>query len=198
MEWLFGFVSGFVADVVRSVFLPTSTEWLNKHIPSARKKANLEDNKLTLEVMERLRALGKDPALARHAGSNAETFLQLLESQQEAFVENAVEIIDSTHMTQLEMNHEAARRADVARHQMERAIIALERSDLLTPAESEALAVSQERWEAYAEAQSEVARLGYEGGSMASLVYWSNMETAAISRTGELRRMFEEMRELRG
>lgn len=198
MEWLIGFVSGFVADALRSVFLPASTDWLNKHIPAARKKANIEENKIILEVMERLKALDKDPALARHIGSNADTFLQLLQSQRDAFVEHAVEIIDSTHMTQLEMNEEAARRADVARQQMERAVIALERSDWLSPAEVAALAASQERWQAYAEAQSEFARAGYEGGSMAPLVYWHQMETAAVSRTAELRRMFDDMAELRG
>jgi len=37
-------------------------------------------------------------------------------------------VIDSTYMTQTDMNIEAARRAEVARLQLDRAIVALERS----------------------------------------------------------------------
>jgi hypothetical protein len=55
--------------------------------------------------------------------------MSVLTSQKEAFVENAIEIIDSSYMTQAEMNIEAGRRADVAKQQMKRAIVALERSD---------------------------------------------------------------------
>jgi hypothetical protein len=71
MEWLGGFVFGFVADLFRSVFMPASTEWINRFIPSARKKANVEENILTLDIMEKWKSLGKDPDLVKHARDDA-------------------------------------------------------------------------------------------------------------------------------
>lgn len=152
MDWLVGFVFGFVADLFRSVFMPASTEWINRFIPAARKKANVEENILTLDIMEKLKSLGKDPALAKHSRDDATQFLAVLNSQQEAFVENAIEIIDSTYMTQSEMNMEAGRRADVARQQMERAIVALERSEWMEASQVAALKQTQANWEDYAKA----------------------------------------------
>jgi uncharacterized protein YecT (DUF1311 family) len=198
MEWLVGFVLGFFADLFRSVFMPASTEWINKFIPAARRKANVEENILTLEVMDKLQSLGKDPNLAKHARGDAAQFLSVLTSQQDAFVENAIEIIDSTHMTQIEMNVEAGRRANVAQQQMERAIIALKRSGWLEPPQISNLDNAQENWEAYAKSQAEFAAAEFEGGSMAKLVYASELESVTISRTGELNRMFQEMKERYG
>ncbi|MGY6695208.1 MAG: lysozyme inhibitor LprI family protein [Roseinatronobacter sp.] len=198
MEWLVGFVLGFLADLFRSVFMPASTEWINKFIPAARRKANVEENILTLEIMDKLRSLGKDPNLAKHARDDAAQFLTVLTSQQEAFVENAIEIIDSTHMTQAEMNVEAGRRANVAQQQMERAIVALKRSGWLESPQISSLDKAQESWEAYAKLQAEFAAAEFEGGSMAPLVYASELESVTISRTGELNRMFQEMKERYG
>ncbi|WP_323037689.1 lysozyme inhibitor LprI family protein [Pararhodobacter sp.] len=198
MDWLVGFVLGFFADLFRSVFMPASTEWINRFIPTARKKANVEENVLTLDIMEKLKSLGKDPALAKHARDDAAQFLAVLNSQQEAFVENAIEIIDSTYMTQVEMNMEAGRRADLARQQMERAIVALERSGWMEASQIAALNQTQANWESYAKAQAEFAAAEFDGGSMAPLVYASELETVTVSRTGELKRMLEEMRERYG
>lgn len=198
MDWLVGFVLGFVADLFRSVFMPASTEWINRFIPASRKKANVEENIVTLDIMEKLKSLGKDPALAKHARDNAAQFLAVLNSQQEAFVENAIEIIDSTYMTQAEMNMEAGRRADVARQRMDRAIVALERSGWMAASQVAALKQTQENWESYAKAQAEFAAAEFEGGSMAPLVYASELESVTVSRTGELKRMLEEMRERYG
>jgi len=195
MEWLFGFVLGFIADVFRSVFMPASTSWLNRFLPAARKKANVEDNMLTLQVMERLKSLGKDPELAKHARDDSAQFLSVLTNQQEAFVENAVEVIDSTYMSQLELNVEAERRASVAQQQMERAIVALERSGWMDERQILILSTTQRNWKEYAKSQAEFAAAEFDGGSIAPLVYSSELESVTISRTGELKRMLQEMRE---
>lgn len=195
MEWFAGFALGFVADLFRSVFMPASTEWINRLFPSARKKANVEENILTLDIMEKLKALGKDPDLAKHARDDAAQFMTVLTSQQEAFVENAVEVIDSTYMTQVELNLEADRRADVAKRQMVRAIIALERSGWMCETQVVALKEAQARWEKYARAQAKFAAAEFQGGSMAPLIFASELESATLSRTGELKRMLEEIRE---
>lgn len=195
MDWFVGFVLGFAADLFRSVFLPASTAWFNRFIPAARKKANVEENILTLNIMEKLKSVGKDPHLVKHARDDADKFMNVLTSQQQAFVENAIEIIDSTYMTQAEMNMEASRRADVAERQMERAIIALERSGWMSETQAAALKDTQARWALYSHAQASFAAAEFEGGSMAPLIYASELESATVSRTGELKRMLDEMRE---
>lgn len=195
MEWLAGFVLGVFADIFRSVFLPASTGWLNHFIPSARKKANFEENALTLEVMEKLVSLGKDPNLAKHARDDAEQFLNILTKQRDAFVDNAVEVIDSTHMSQVEMNAEAFRRSDVAGQQMERAVIALKCSGWLSEAQISGLDQAQAIWEQYAQSQAEFEALEYEGGSMAPLIHATTLENITLTRTGELKGIFETMRE---
>ncbi|MGO4910517.1 hypothetical protein ACEN2J_19660 [Pseudorhodobacter sp. W20_MBD10_FR17] len=43
-----------------------------------------------------------------------------------------------------------------------------------------------------------IAAYKFDGGSMAPLVYASELETLTVSRTGELKRMLEEMRERYG
>lgn len=154
--------------------MPASTEWINRIIPAARKRANVEENILTLDVMDKLKSLGKDSALAKHARDDAAKFLSVLASQQEAFIENAIENIDSTYMTQTEMIAEAGRRVDVARQQMVRAIVALERSGWVSPVQISALKETQVHWEEYANAQSSFAASQFEGGSIAPLsTRWS-------------------------
>lgn len=175
--------------------MPASTEWVNRFIPSARNKQNVEENILTLDTMEKLKSLGKDPDLVKHSRGNAAQFMSVLTSQKEAFVDNEIEVIDSTHMTQAEMNQEAGRRADVARQQMQRAIIALERSGWMNTEQETALKETQDRWEHYAQSQAEFAAAEFVGGSMAPLIFASELESATLSRTGELKRMFSEMQE---
>lgn len=198
MEWVIGFAAGFITDLFRSVFLPASTAWVNRLIPATKKKANVEENMLTLRVMEQLKSLGKDPNLAKHARDDAAKFLNVLTSQQDAFVENAIEVIDSTHMTQAEMSFEAGRRAEVARMQMERAIVALERSGWMEVGQLSALKAAQNNWENYARSQAEFAASEFEGGSIAPLIFSTEMEAVTISRTGELKRIFNEMKERYG
>lgn len=198
MDWLLGllvFCLGVAADLFRSVFMPASTDWINRFIPSARKKANVEENVLTLQIMETLKSLGKDPDLAKYAREDATQFMAVLSSQREAFVENAIEVIDSTYMTQTEMNSEAKRRSDVARLQMERSIVGLQRSGWLQEGQMQLLQKAQTRWESYAKAQAQFAMAEFEDGSMAPLIYSAELEAATIRRTGELTRTLEEMRE---
>lgn len=198
MEWLFGFVLGLIADLFRSVFMPATTSWISRFIPSARKKVNVEENILTLNIMEKLKSLGKDPALVRHAREDAAQFMAVLTSQQTAFVENAIEVIDSTFMTQAEMNSEAYHRADVAERQMARALEALERSGWMSDTQTVALKEGQRKWEDYARAHAHFAAAEFEGGSMAPLIFAGELESATVSRTGELKRMLAEMRERYG
>lgn len=99
--------------------------------------------RLLSKLWKKLVSLGKDPSLAKHARDDAEQFLNILTKQRDAFVDNAVEVIDSTHMSQAEVNAEAFRRSDVAGQQMERAVIALKCSGWLSDAQISSLDQTQ-------------------------------------------------------
>tara|TARA_R110002124_G_scaffold65659_2_gene179502 strand:- start:112 stop:321 length:210 start_codon:yes stop_codon:yes gene_type:complete len=57
------------------------------------------------------------------------------------------------------------------------------------------LRVTQKSWKDYAKSQAEFAAAEFDGGSMAPLVFSSELESVTISRTGELKRMMNEMSE---
>lgn len=60
------------------------------------------------------------------------------------------------------------------------------------------LKTTQQNWEENAKSQAEFAAAEFDGGSMAALVYSSEIASVTIGRTGELKRMFQEMSERYG
>jgi uncharacterized protein YecT (DUF1311 family) len=195
VEWAIGFILGFSADLLRSVLLPATTEWVNRLIPSARRKANTEENMLVLEVMQRLVSLGKNPDLAKHIRGPSDRFMKLLTDQREAFVEHAIELIDARSMTQAEMTVEARRRAEVAIGKVEHSVQALKLSGLLNRQQLAKLQGAQRNWEKYAHAQAELTSAEFADGSIAPLIFQHALEEAAVIRASELRRLLEELRE---
>lgn len=195
MDWIIAFALGFLTDLSRSVLLPASTRWINRLIPFARSKENIETNIVILDIMGKLKSLGLDPALAVNFRADADKFLGAVTSRQEAFVENAIGAIEDTITTQTELNLESNRRAEIAREQMGHALKALETSGWMEADQIKALQEAQTNWESYATSQAEVAAFGYKGGSMAPLVYNNEIENLAVNRTGELKLMLEDMRE---
>jgi uncharacterized protein YecT (DUF1311 family) len=158
---------------------------MRRFFPSEQRKANLEDNRARLEIMEKLGAMGYDPDLARHADKDVEHFMAVLRSQQNAFVETQVEKIVA-HQTQLELNEDAADRAEVARVQMNRILRQIEIAEFITDEQKAVLPVAQAAWEEYAKRQA------YHRGSMRPMVYHGEVETLVTTRTAELQRIYDE------
>ncbi len=197
MEWLVGFLLGFVADLFRSVFLPASTEWMNRIIPGGKRKTNRAENILVLETMERLKSLGKDPGLARHIHDNGDDFVARLTNQREAFVDAQIELIDSSNMTQAEMTMEANRRFEVADTQMKSILSVILDSDHLDELHKDQLRKAQIAWEGFRDEQSEYTGLLFSGGTMRPLVYSGEREALTIQRTGQLKAIYEGLLEQR-
>lgn len=191
LTWLGGFVFGVIVDAVRSVVAPATTDWMRRFFPSEQRKANLEDNRARLEIMEKLGAMGYDPDLARHADKDVEHFMAVLRSQQNAFVETQVEKIVA-YQTQLELNEDAADRAEVARVQMNRILRQIEIAEFITDEQKAVLPVAQAAWEEYAKRQAEFAAEAYHRGSMRPMVYHGEVETLVTTRTAELQRIYDE------
>lgn len=196
MDWLSGFVIGIIIDAIRSVAAPATTDWLRRFVPSEQKKANLEDNKDRLEIMERLKAIGLDPALVQHADKSFDRFMSAINSQRQAFADVEVESAARHHQTQLEMNEEAASRAKIAHAQMERILKQIELARFIGTEQKEALPIAQAAWETYAKHQAEFAAAAYHGGSIMPLVYHNAIESLTIMRTAELQLMYDEQGKL--
>lgn len=196
MEGIIGFVLGFLVDFIRSIFAPATTEYVSRLVPSMRRKSNVQQNMLVLEMMKRLKELGKDPELAFSATDDAKNFQKLIEGQREAFVESEVEIIASTHMNQLEMNEEASRRSNVASSQLEQSMRALQASGTLDELQIEELAKSQDAWEVFAEAHASFVAGYFRGGSMAPIIFHGEIERLAILRSAQVRSIQDEFRDL--
>ncbi|WP_420396863.1 lysozyme inhibitor LprI family protein [Nioella sp.] len=195
MEAFIAFCLGFLADLARSAFLPWSTDWLAKFIPPLRRKRNIDENLLLMRTMNDLEALGKDPMLVKHLHEDADSFMRKLESQRQAYVEHALDAVDTTYMTQAEMNNEAARMADIAKSRMMTALAALERSGTLDEEQIDELKRSQSGWEEYAEQHASVVAHNWRGGSIAPSIYYEEWKSLAISREGQLRSLLEEFSE---
>jgi uncharacterized protein YecT (DUF1311 family) len=88
-------------------------------------------------------------------------------------------------------------RLEVAQKQMERALAALKRSGWMSVTQQRRLELAKVSWSKYAEDQARFAASAFEGGSMETLVYASELEVTTISRVGALKRIHEEMRERR-
>lgn len=187
MEWLTGFVLGILADLFRSVFLPATTEQLERLVPGKKKAANRKDNFVTLEMMERLKSLGLDPQLAQHMHDDSDAFLGRLVSQRDAYIDASIVALEGPATTQIEMNVEALRRADVAEAQLNESlntILAHEALDKKLIGQFEA---AQAGWENYRDQQVTFAGLQYEGGSMRPLIEGSEREALTLQRVAELK-----------
>lgn len=195
MEWLGGFLLGIIVDGIRSVVAPATTDWLRRFVPSEQRKSNIEDNRVQLEIMEKLKTLGMDMNLVRHADKSVEHFQAAMRSQEQAFVQSQVNNIVANYQTQLEMNVDAAGRAEVARAQMNRILQQIEVAQFFSEQQRNILPQAQSLWEEYAKKQAEFAAEAYHQGSMMPMIYHSEMEGLIINRTAELQRLYDQQSE---
>ena len=199
-QLVFGFIAGFAADALRSVILPATTDRIARLIPSERRKRDLQDNALLVDLMSKLDLMGLDPSLAARAKDPAEEFSKIIQSHRQAFIEASAEVIESEQeaVTQLEMNMEAGHRAEIAEMQLGRLLLKLEGSSWFEGEMRDAFREAQDAWETYARRQADFVALQYAGGSMRPMVYAGEIEAATIARTAELRRMLDDMRDRMG
>ncbi|KZY44805.1 hypothetical protein A3731_10395 [Roseovarius sp. HI0049] len=187
ISYILTFLGGVVADIARKVLIPQTEEWLERVVPYKRRARNAERNLLRLEVREKLKNMGHDPALARFVEEDAEEFWQKLEQRQEAKREALVELetdrVLSASATQAEMNQNAFDRFQEADENLAKAIEHLKRKAGLSESALNALDESQNAWEAYRDAQSRFEALVLvEGGSMEPMVQAGHAEDMTIDR----------------
>jgi hypothetical protein len=102
---------------------------------------------------------------------------------------------DVEDLTQLELTKRASERFESAKVQLQEVIAGIDAH--VGDNESQALMNSQRAWEAYSVDQAMAATSSYDGGSMWSLVYFSELESLTIERTARLQAQLDELIKLR-
>jgi len=143
-----------------------------------------KDNDYIFQVMDVMEILAKraDPSFrGAYDSIYAETALEYIEE------------IDSSNMTQAEMNSHAQKLRDVVEDSLKNTIKVIENSDVLSEKEVIAFKEAQLKWDDYAKAQAYFEQLEHEGGSMEPLVYNSTLENLTVNRIAELRQKIKVM-----
>lgn len=190
LHWIGTFLLGMLADMLRSVLAPETTEWLRRRLPFTRKDLNVEKNLHHLRVLKAIDDAGLDRTVLSHLEEDADQFKAMISNLEQAHIDAEVEFA-STATTQLEMNFEAKARAEAAERELDRTLEEI-RSSHLTEHEVEPFEKSQRLWNAYREALADFEMSRYLGGSMAPLVYWSTYRDATVARRAELLPLLEE------
>ncbi|WMS93012.1 lysozyme inhibitor LprI family protein [Pseudoalteromonas sp. HL-AS1] len=102
-----------------------------------------------------------------------------------------IEENESEDFTQLELNNRAAKRLEVAKEKMQRAIAGIDSrvGDFV----SQSLMNSQTEWESYSISQAEAASARYQGGSIYPFIYASELESLTNERTARLQAELDEL-----
>ena len=195
VNWTFviGVVIGFSADVLRSVLLPVTTEWLKSFVPFFKKAKIKADNMQYLQIQDSLIRLGKDPALAEKIDSPE--FRVSLAHNVDTSVSMQLSMVDSSNMTQADMNRESLRRAKLSEDMMQGMYEQILNSGRLSDEEVYLLKSSQEAWAAFRDKEVEFLASSYEGGSMQPLIANSAEEYENTARFVTLKNYYEELLE---
>lgn len=127
--------------------------------------------------------LGKVDAIKKHTAELTEKREPLIAPQEEG-------------LTQLELNQRASDRFEIAKQKLQEVYAGID--SRVGDRESQALMNSQKAWEDYSVDQAMAAASAYDGGSMWSLVYFSELESLTIERTARLQAELDELIRLRG
>lgn len=127
--------------------------------------------------------LGKSDAIKRHTSDLTEKREALIAPQEE-------------DLTQLELNQRASERFEIAKQKLQEVYAGIDAR--VGDRESQALMNSQNAWEGYSVDQAVAAASSYDGGSMWSLVYFSELESLTIERTARLQAELDELIRQRG
>jgi uncharacterized protein YecT (DUF1311 family) len=179
-----------LADVIRSVLAPETTDWIRGKLPFIKKDLNVQKNLIYLKTLKAIDDAGLDRSVAKHLEADANTFQHMVEYLETAHIDAELGFVSSAN-TQLEMNWEAKAKAEAAELELQKTLSTLGEG-LLGDHEIKKMLASQQKWEEYRKAEADFEASRYEGGSMAPLAYWSSYREATIARRAELLPLFEE------
>ena len=144
----------------------------------------LTEQKISLDDLEKLQTSLLKKSVA------AENYAQSLKSE----AKNLVEEKGKEFRTQAEMNQQAVDSFRLADAKLKVALATLE--SLLSYKERDALREAQATWENYRSKQGEYAAKQYEGGSIAPLIFYSELESVTLARIAAIESEVEHSRSL--
>ncbi|MDP3607969.1 MAG: lysozyme inhibitor LprI family protein [Methylophilus sp.] len=156
-------------------------ETLERHKKLLEINKQLNEQGLDIEGLRNLETLliGKTIAIKRHTS-------ELTDKR-----EPLIAVRGEEDITQLDLNQRASERFDLASQKMYDVIASID--GRVGDTESQALMKSQTAWEGYSVDQAMAAASSYAGGSMWSLVYFSELESLTIERTARLQAELDEL-----
>lgn len=160
-------------------------ETLNKHKKLLDIHKQMNEQGLDVDGLRSLETLliGKSNAIKKHTSE--------LTDKREPLIADR----DEEDLTQLELNERASERFEMAKLKLQEVIARIDAR--VGDKESQALMNSQRAWEGYSVDQAMAAASSYDGGSMWSLVYFSELESLTIERTARLQAELDELIRLR-
>ena len=160
-------------------------ETLDKHKKLLDIHKQMHEQGLDVDGLRNLerQLIGKANAIKKHTSELSEKREPLIAAQEE-------------DLTQLELNKRASERFEIAKQKLQEVIAGVD--SRVGDKESQALMNSQNAWEGYSVDQAMAAASSYDGGSMWSLVYFSELESLTIERIARLQAELDELIRLRG
>lgn len=160
-------------------------ETLDKHKKLLDIHKQMNEQGLDVDGLRELETqlLGKSDAIKKHTSELTENREPLIAPQEE-------------DLTQIELNQRASERFEIANQKLQEVYAGIDAR--VGDKESQALINSQKAWEGYSVDQAMAVASAYDGGSMWSLVYLSELESLTIERTARLQAELDELIMLRG
>lgn len=156
-------------------------ETLEKHKKLLDIHKQMHEQGLDVDGLRNLEALliGKANAIKKHTSELTDKREPLIADRNEE------------NLTQLELNKRASDRFEIAKLKLQEVVAGIDAR--VGDKEGQALMNSQRAWEGYSVDQAMAAASSYDGGSMWSLVYFSELESLTIERTARLQAELDEL-----
>lgn len=175
------FISAFGYLIKRKIENKPQLETLDKHKKLLDIHKQMNDQGIDVTGLKQLEAMiiGKSEAI--------QTNNRVLQAEASPLIEEN----ESEDLTQLELNNRAAKRLEVAKEKMQRAIAGID--SRVCDSVSQSLMNSQTEWESYSISQARAASSRYQGGSIYPLIYVSELESLTNERTARLQAELDEL-----
>jgi len=167
---------------------------LKRKIENKPQHETLDKHKKLLDIHKQMNEQGIDVSGLKQLEAMITGRSEAIQTNNRALQAEAKPLIEedeTENLTQLELNNRAARRLEVAKEKMQRAIAGID--SRVGDSVSQSLMNSQTEWERYSISQAEAASSSYQGGSIYPLIYASELESLTNERTARLQAELDEL-----
>lgn len=187
-----------IALVVLGVLLSGIGYWIKRLVERKADAETLERHKKLLEINKQMIEQQVSVEDLKKLESALIGKTEAIAAYSKAIESEATPLLEVKHnetITQAEMNTVASNNFETAKNQMTAVL-----NELLSNLEGEekaALSESQRAWESYCLEQAEAAAIGYQGGSIYPVIFFSEMESLTIERAARLQVELDHLRRIR-